>query len=799
MISGKPGHARRDKKRYKMVYQPDSFGDWVRYRRKLLDLTQSELAHHAGCSTAAIRKIEADERKPSRQLAELLRQALEISPEEQTVFLQMARGRLPESFAVQEAQPTPSLAAGEHPNNLPAPLTQLINRHHDLGLVVKMLTDPAVRLVTLIGPPGIGKTRLSIQSGQSVLPAFQDGVWFVDVSEVTMAEFLLPAIARVIETCEMPPCPALPQLARNLKGKTLLLILDNFEQIAEDAAPEVSQLLQRCPGVKALITSRVPLRIYGEHEYSLPPLSIPPAKASKHAETLMEFEAVQLFTARVRQHQPEFALSSQNASAVVAICNLLEGIPLALELAAATLQNMPLDEMVARLHSGAGSGWIRQLATPARDLPSRQRTLENVIAWSYDLLEASEREFFAALSIFSGWFDAQAAQAVVFETAQLQAAESERWLEHLSDHSLLVRGKFNQQRCWRMLEIIHEFAAMQLSAQARSQLEQRHGSYYLGQLGSTLYPVTEGFLETHLSNLHAALRWAVATQNISLAFQLAQGLLVLWDTTGNLREGLALMQQVLALPGEVEPALRVRVTAESSDLAWQQYDFDAALKLSQLAVQQARQWGLSDLYPEYLNRLGRIFMEQGLYDEAGSTLRESLALLPEPGRPLTQLGELAWYEGRLEDAAASLQQALSRLPEGDHIFRAIALTDLAEVAMAEGDFAACRLWLQQAWLPAGVNIRRVLVFLIALAGYLLLAPSSDQAASLQAARIFGAIEALSELSGVQLSAFYQRLIQQRMDSNLHSINSSEWQAAYLAGQQLGRDEAMLLARNVLGV
>ena len=294
-----------------------TFGAWLRTRRKQLDLTQAELGRRAGCSGAAIRKIEAGERKPSRQLAELLAGVLQISPAERDAFLQLSRGVYTD-VPISRADTVQSLSPAIR-DNLSIPLTSLVDRTRDLPAVTALLLDKSVRWVTLIGPPGIGKTRLSIESGRQALPNFPDGVWFVDLAQVEDPAFVIPAIARVLVAFDLPPSPDLAQLTLRLKDKNLLLILDNFEQVA-DAAVDVAQLLKNCPLIKALATSRIALRIYGEHEYIVPSLSVPPPEAANQPARLLQYEAVQLLIARIRQHHPDFTVQMVNAFFVFDIC-----------------------------------------------------------------------------------------------------------------------------------------------------------------------------------------------------------------------------------------------------------------------------------------------------------------------------------------------------------------------------------------------------------------------------------------------------------------------------------------------
>ncbi|GAO73816.1 ATP-binding protein [Meiothermus ruber] len=381
-----------------------SFGYWLKRRRKALDLTQTELARRARCATATIRKIEADERKPSPELAGLLANALEISPQERSTFFQ----------AVHDVRAVERLMQGDFaqivrsaPNNLPAPLTSFINRVQDNAAVVALLTREDVRLLTLTGLPGIGKTRLGIHAAENLLEHFPDGVWFVELAAVTEPALVLPAIMRVLEIAESGPQIPLRQLTSALQDKRVLLVLDNFEQVL-DAAAEVAELLRACRGLKVLVTSRVPLHLYGEHAYVLPPMSLP--EREQTPSQLVQAESAQLFLARVKEHQPRFAITAANAPLIAEVCVRLEGVPLALELAAASLRRMTLEQLVRAL-SGEPH-WLSALRTAARDLPPRQQTLYNALAWSYGLLDTGTQQVFRPLGVLRGGFDLSAASAV---------------------------------------------------------------------------------------------------------------------------------------------------------------------------------------------------------------------------------------------------------------------------------------------------------------------------------------------------------------------------------------------------
>jgi predicted ATPase/transcriptional regulator with XRE-family HTH domain len=798
------GHAQRYKKRYKMnsAQNPYTFGAWVKTRRRKLDLTQAELGKRAGCSAAAIRKLEADERKPSRQLAETLARALEISNSDQETFLMMARGVLTDNLPTASSETRPSI-----PNNLPALLTSTIDRSHDLTAVSSLIRENSIHLVTLLGPPGIGKTRLSIQTGTELLPDFPEGVWFVDLAEMEQAAFFTATVSRSLGFLELPPSPEITQLIAGLRQRQILLILDNFEHIVDQAAVDVVRILKNCPELRILVTSRVPLHIYGEHEYPLPALTIPPRGWEKDPDSLLGFEAVQLLVARTRQHQPKFSITPENAKAVVEICNVLEGIPLALELAAASLRRMTISEMVSLLNGFNGMNWVQQIGTSARDLPQRQRTLENVVAWSYSLLVSPQQDLFRKLGVFAGWFDDDAVAAICFDDPKPTLTEVHELLDGLCDQSLLVRDFQNGIPCWRMLELIHEYADLKLDSGGRDSLKPRFTQHFLNKLEAvnqiTEHKQQDAFYHLNVRNLHTALKWAIAEKNSELGFLLAQHMSDLWMSHGYSKEGLELLKQLFALPDPSPPEVRIDRLEDAADLAWQKHDFGAGLAFSKETAELARINGLESQYLWFLNRLGRIYIEQGLYQEARQALEECYTQakakpgLINPGTPLAQLGELALFEGRIEEAKTALKQAILLLTETDDIFLAMVKVDLAEIAMAEKQYAQAFDWLLQSYEIAAANLRRSLAFLFSVAGLLVLSPGSKKRDLVAAAQIYGAIDTLSERSAVIMGSFYQENKSSRIALARKRLTAQEWLKAHQAGQSLIREEAFELAKKEL--
>ncbi|GIV82422.1 MAG: hypothetical protein KatS3mg051_1776 [Anaerolineae bacterium] len=572
------------------------------------------------------------------------------------------------------------------PHNLPAPLTSFVDRTSHVAAVTALLRRPDVRLLTLVGPPGIGKTRLSIHAAEALLPAFPDGVWFVDLAPISDPALALAAIARQAGVSERADEPLAQRFRAALGGKRVLLVLDNCEQVVEVAA-EVSELLRACKGLKVLATSRVPLHVYGKHEYAAPPLSLPPPGAPP--DQMLGFEAVQLFVARVRQHQPAFAVDAANAGDVADILRKLEGIPLAIELAAATLRRLSVAGLAAMLCCEAN--WVDAIQATARDLPPRQRTLAGAIAWSYDLLDANSQYCLRCLAVFVGPFTLDAAVAICTETADPAGrARAQAWLTALADHSLLSP----EPGRWRLLEMVREFAWNRLAAEERELAQRRHADYFRNLLAQSASDMAA--IERDHNNYLASLQWFIKRGEASAALRMCADLAWFWETHGYVHEGQALIRRSLALRGEAAVEQRIGLLFKAANLSWQCHDFASADEFAGQAITIAQEERPEELAALF-NLVGRMEIERGEFAQAEAALRRSVALaqqrpeLLNPGFPLLQLGEVAWARGDLTQAQALFDEAAALLPDaGPELARAILHTDRAEIALARGDAVAVR-------------------------------------------------------------------------------------------------------------
>jgi predicted ATPase/DNA-binding CsgD family transcriptional regulator len=464
-----------------------------------------------------------------------------------------------------EFPPSTTLAA--HPNNLPLQRTRLIGREQEVKTASEQLLRSDVRLLTLTGPGGVGKTRLAEQIAADVLDEFPDGVFLVELAPIRESTLVATTIARAVGVRESGES-SLETLKRFLRDRTLLLVLDNFEHLLV-AAPVVGELLGACSRLKALVTSRVPLHLYGEHRFPVPPLALPAGHGQPRPEDLAECAAVCLFLERARAADPAFALTYENAPAVAEACRRLDGLPLAIELAAARARVLPPAALLARLERR-----LALLTGGAVDLPNRQRTLRNAIDWSHDLLDPSEQVLFRRLAVFVGGCTLDAAESVVAGAGGLEREVFDA-LDSLLTKSLLVRqgGSASEPR-FGMLETIREYALERLAVSGEAEVVRRsHADYHLAfaeraepELTGAEEEVWLDRLEAEHDNLRAAAGWFEARAAVEENLRLGGAVWRFWWMRGHMREGRQRLKSALSQPGAAL-AMRARARALSA-LAW---------------------------------------------------------------------------------------------------------------------------------------------------------------------------------------------------------------------------------------
>jgi predicted ATPase/class 3 adenylate cyclase len=551
---------------------------------------------------------------------------------------------------------------------LPQPLTSFLGRQSEIRDAIGVLET--ARLVTLTGPGGVGKTRLSIEVARRMIGRFRDGITFVGLAPIHEIDLVVPTIAGAVGLADRGGREPMSRLLEHLRESQLLLVLDNFEHVLP-AAPEIAQLLAGATRVSILATSRSPLQLYGERQYPVPPLPLPPATSGGAvAGALTNYEAVSLFVERATAVAPSFALDDANAIAVAEICTRLDGLPLAIELAAARTKVLTPVGIVARL------GDRLDLGSRGRDLPERQQTLRAAIRWSYDLLDETARGVFDGMSVFVGGASLEAAEEVL---ASDEAADVFAHLTALVDASLIRRSVDDGDSRFGMLETIRSFAAERLAESEREpHFRRRHAAYFswlaaqarAEVLGNEAGPWLDRLDREH-DNLRAVLAWAIDQGNAPLGLRLSADLWRFWQRRGFLVEGLGRVQAALALSGEVDPALRADALEAAGGLAYWQADASTTRAMYEQVLSIRREQGDPIGIAEALYNLSFSYTWLSLSDaDAKPNPDAALRLLDEArelfeavddrsglAKTLWGIGTSEFWMRRLEDAKFHTHEA----------------------------------------------------------------------------------------------------------------------------------------------
>ena len=658
-----------------------TFGALLRRYRRARALSQGELAERAGLSPRSISDLERGIRRlPYPETLRLLIDALALTDHERTAMI--------DAVTRERSRPSQAGSSTPHvPDDLQLQPTVFLGREGQVEALKDLLLAPQSRLVTLTGTGGVGKTRLGLRVAEELLQHFAGGVHLVRLAPLSEPSLVATTIAQSLGVSEAAGSPPVGSLAKYLRDKQMLLVLDNFEHLL-DAALDVSELLASCPRLKVLVTSRAPLRIRGEQEYLVPPLELPIAEHFPIIGRLLENESVSLFVQRAKDVKSDFDLTEADATAVVEICRRLEGLPLAIELAAARVKLLPPQALLPRLGSR-----LALLTGGPRDLPARQRTIRDTIDWSYKLLEPRERVLFARLAVFVGGCTLNAAEAVCHISGDVSDVLDR--LGSLVDKSLVQRlGEDARCRFW-MLETIAELAAEKLEESGAGEaLRRRHAEYFL-ELSEKVEPELDGpqqavwldRLEAERDNVRAALEWALR-ENTELAARLCSALWLYWYDHGYIREGRRWMESAVARSQSLPVSVRIKLLNTTGDLAWSQADYGRAAQLLEEALGLAREGGSRRDMTLSLNHLGNVAIYKGEYERAIRLLDESLVLEREVrdrrgiAASLTSLGTAVLYKGDCERAMRLLEESLS-IERQDGNLRGIAavLTGLGNAAL----------------------------------------------------------------------------------------------------------------------
>lgn len=620
---------------------------------------------------------------PSPELQELERRILEHDPE------------------LSSGVPAPVAGDARSVTNLPTPLTRFVGRRRELAEVTRLLIN--TRLLTLTGVGGCGKTRLALQTGAAMLDEHPDGIWFVVLDSVSDPRLVPRAVATAIGAREQPGI-SLPQvIADVLRSKRVLLILDNCEHLIDACAHLADMLLGRCSDLRILTTSRERLGVIGEVVWQVPPMPVPQSEGLP-VESLIGHEAIELFVDRASAASPGFLLTSDNGEAVAQVCKELDGLPLALELAATRVSSIGVSEIARRLGDR-----FRVLREGSRTAPPRQQALRAAVDWSYDLLDAAEQRLFNHLSVFNGEFTLEAAEDVCSERG-IASAEVMDLLSHLVGKSLVLQVATSGGAVrYRILETLRHYGRDHLrDAGAEDDVRRKHALYFLG-LAQEAEPQLRGpqqiewldRLETEHGNLRAALEWSRGHGEIGLP--LATALWEFWESRAHPSEGLTWLEESLANPGGVEESVRARALLVAGWLALDLAEPERAETRATESLEVYRRLGNESGIALSTHLLGWVAQYRSDYERAAELIEsarvrhEDIGERFHAGWALHHLGMLARLRGDYEGAKTLHEEAIAVYREvGDRTRVGFALWNLGVVARYQGDYETAAAWCEDA-------------------------------------------------------------------------------------------------------
>lgn len=614
---------------------------------------------------------------------------------------------LTERFELTSLQSTVSASQSEIlPHNLPAQLTSFIGRDAEITAVKELFELEQVRLLTLTGPGGTGKTRLGLQIATQLLDHYKDGVFFVSLAEASEPTLVVSKIAELLGVREGGSQSLFKSVKSYLRNKNMLLLLDNFEQVV-DAAPVVSELLEASPKLKILVTSRALLNVRGEHEYKVPTLQLPGSEADKAAKQLADCESVRMFIDRAKAINPRFELDDQNAPVIAEICRRLDGLPLAIELSAARIKMLSLEKLLGLLSSR-----LKLLTGGGRDLPERQQTLRNTLEWSVQLLNQPEQLLFARLGVFMGGFSLESAQ----EVCRLEGdtgLDAFQGIESLLNNSLLqLENLESLEPRFRMLETIREFAHERLSESGELEmLEHRHAQYFIDKMNEvspmlTTHEADRGlaWVDIEHDNLRAALASCFKYESLlALAPWLVVAMNGPWYRRGFLSEGRGWANRLLRSPiAQAQPVIRCYALWCSGSMAMWQGDLNNALSLLEEAASLAHSIEAPTEIAVTQLFLGTTLVNRGEDKIASRHLQEALGIYEQLDMPwwqaitLVHMGNASLGMGDLGTARFYLDQAF---PIGQQIREnwliSLILNNYGEVSRTDGDYQKAQEYYQE--------------------------------------------------------------------------------------------------------
>lgn len=762
------------------------FGILLRRYRERAGLSQDELAERSGLTGQAIGMLERGDRlHPYPATVRQLADALELSEQNRTALLAAVPPRGETAAVSEEVRGTDELP------NLPTSLTSLLGREDDAARVIAMLMI-GTRLLTLTGPGGVGKSRLAVHVAREMQPSFPDGVVFVPLAPLADAQLVLPAIARTLRVRETGELSVDQLLRSALHAKHLLLVLDNCEHILP-AGSEIVELLEACPHLAILATTRAPFRVRGEQEYALAPLALPTFDDATTIDEAAASPAVQLFVERARAIRTGFELTQTNVSAVAAICRRLDGLPLALELAAPRLKLLSPSALLERLHL------VLPLLAGGQDVPARQQTLRATFIWSYDLLDAQERALLRHLSVFAGGFTLEAAQATSNGSVGGEVDVLEG-LTSLVDKSLLQMQEVAGQLRFGMLETIRDYAQGELRIHGEESVAREAHAAFMVELVQEIEPRLFGpeqvewmaRLVSEQDNVRAALHWLLRSGRLETVGRLLSHLVRFWWISGQMMEAMRWADEVLVRGTEVPASARVQACFVAGTAAAERGD-EAAADLFTEARGLAQAEGDRQLEALSLHMEGFV---APLYGDGA----RGIDLMRQAEKILREIGD-EWSLGFCLSGLSSLSALLARLEDAEHFgtqYLAVAqrMGDLLSVARAKDCLALVAL-LREDFDVAAIMLRESIAIardvdqpqLIA-RGLMGLAVVGSRTDPQRAAHYFGAADALREAAGVAIWQVRRPLYDRALMRVRMALDPEALDCAWREGRSMSREQAV---------